>query len=291
MYTLNTSTTALSPAHAGSASNPQLTWGSRPRLYAAARLRGLVEYLSRTLIVLALSAALPAAALAQQRSEPLTNAAVIKLVRAGFKEKTVIAIIHSRVTNFDLNPDRLIELKRNGVTENVILAMLVHDGLSLTDDDDLSDEAFAKRSEKSAPVNQDSQKGDATSIFGSGGSSQTQTRDRGARGANEGNTRTTGSATVRILRPPAEAGGATVKLERIPTLNNDSVIDLVEAGFSEGTIVKRIEKSPVEFDLSPLKLAELRKHRVSEPVIAAMSAAMSDVPPPKTNTPEKSREK
>jgi hypothetical protein len=245
---------------------------------------------SRILIVLALSAVLMSAVVfAQQRAEPLTNASVIKLVRAGFKEKTVIAIIQSRVTNFDLNADRLIELKRNGVTENVILAMLVHDGLSLTDDD-LSDDALAKRSEKSAPVNNDGQKGDATSIFGSGGSSQSQTRDRGARGANEGNIRTTGSATVRILRPPAEPGGATVKLERIPTLNNDSVIDLVEAGFSEGTIVKRIEKSPVEFDLSPLKLAELRKHRVSESVIAAMSAAMSDAPVLKTNPPGKSRE-
>ena len=32
----------------------------------------------------------------QSRETPLTNAAVIKLVRAGFKEKTVIAIIRSR---------------------------------------------------------------------------------------------------------------------------------------------------------------------------------------------------
>ena len=247
------------------------------------------KLLSRTLIVLVLSAAMPAAVLAQQRNEPLTNAAVIKLVRAGFKEKTVIAIIHSRATNFDLNADRLIELKRNGVTENVILAMLVHDGLSLTDDDDLSDDFFVKRSQKSATVN-DSQKANGASIFGSGSSSQSQTRNRGVRGANEGNTQTTGSATVRILRPPAEQGGPTAKLERIPILNNDSVIDLVEAGFSEGTIVKRIEKSPVEFDLSPLKLAELRKHRVSEPIIAAMSAAMSDAPGSRTNAPQKSRE-
>ncbi len=67
-------------------------------------------------------------------------------------------------------------------------------------------------------------------------------------------TLTTGSASVRIIRPPAEAGGAA-KLERTPTLTNDSVVELVEAGFSEGTIVRRIEQSPVEFDLSPAKLA------------------------------------
>ncbi|MBA3247788.1 MAG: hypothetical protein H0T63_06855, partial [Pyrinomonadaceae bacterium] len=59
-------------------------------------------------------------------------------------------------------------------------------------------------------------------------------------------------------------------------LTNDAVVQLVEAGFSEGTIVRRIEQSPVEFDLSETKLAELRRRRVTEPVIAAMKAAMSE---------------
>jgi hypothetical protein len=59
------------------------------------------------------------------------------------------------------------------------------------------------------------------------------------------------------------------------------VIQLVDAGFSEGTIIKRIESSPVEFDLSATKLDELRKRRVSEPIIAAMTSAMSeDAPKP-----------
>ena len=48
-----------------------------------------------------------------------------------------------------------------------------------------------------------------------------------------------------------------MKLEKTPTLNNESVIKLVEAGFSEGTIIKRIEDSPAEFDLSTAKLVEL----------------------------------
>ena len=85
---------------------------------------------------------------------------------------------------------------------------------------------------------------------------------------------TTGSATVRIIRPPAEAG-APLKLDKTPALTNDSIIELVEAGFSEGTIVRRIQQSPVEFDLSPEKLAELRKHRVSDKILAAMKAAPS----------------
>src|SRR5215213_1471945 len=57
-------------------------------------------------------------------STTLTNASVVKLVRAGFKEKTLIAIINARPVSFDLSPDRLIELKKGGVPERVILAML-----------------------------------------------------------------------------------------------------------------------------------------------------------------------
>ncbi|HEX8293805.1 MAG TPA: hypothetical protein VF570_18720, partial [Pyrinomonadaceae bacterium] len=112
-------------------------------------------------------------------------------------------------------------------------------------------------------------------IFGSSGGSSGRTRTRGRDGGGDSDTLTTGSASVRIIRPPAEAGGAA-KLERTPTLTNDSVVELVEAGFSEGTIVRRIEQSPVEFDLSAARLAELRKRRVSEPVINAMRAAMGE---------------
>jgi hypothetical protein len=54
------------------------------------------------------------------------------------------------------------------------------------------------------------------------------------------------------------------------------VIKLVEAGFSEGTIIKRIEDSPAEFDLSSAKIEELRRRRVTEAIIVAMSAAMGD---------------
>jgi hypothetical protein len=68
--------------------------------------------------------------------------------------------------------------------------------------------------------------------------------------------------------------GAAPKLEKTPTLNNEGVIKLVEAGFSEGTIIKRIEESPVDFDLSPGKLDELYKKRVTDAIIAAMATAM-----------------
>jgi hypothetical protein len=226
-------------------------------------------------LTLALLSCLSSPTFAQQsRETPLTNAAVIKLVRAGFKDKTVIAIIRSRPAQFDLSPDRLIELKRGGgVSENIILAMLASDDTAFVADDDWSsdpffnDSASAKRGSKTNDGGMD--------IFGMNGGSNTRTQRRGPDGSSGGDTQTTGSATVRIVRPPVEPGGKP-ELEKTPTMTNDSIVELVEAGFSEGTIIRRIENAPAEFDLSPPKLAELRRRRVSDRIIAAMTAAMGD---------------
>lgn len=220
---------------------------------------------------IALILLLPSLVMAQAPATPMTNSAVIKLVRAGFKDKTVIAIIHSRPNRFDLEPERLIELKRNGVSENIILAMLSQ-GEVLFAGDDFS---FTDPDPTNKRSTDDSGGGD---IFGDRAGTSGETRGRGTSGSNQGSRTTTGSATVRILRPPSEENGAGLKLEKTPTLNNESIIQLVDAGFSEGTIIKRIEGSPVDFDLSEAKIDELRRHRVMEPVIVAMKTAMRDDP-------------
>lgn len=213
--------------------------------------------------------------------DPLTNSAVVKLVKANFKEKTIISIIGSRATRFDLSTERMIELKRAGVSERIILAMLARQqGLDF--DESWNDEAFfnqgndaLKIDKQSDPGANSSNSGNSTDIFGSSGGFKGGTRSKGGNSSSGGDTITTGSATVRILRPPTEAG-AVPKLEKVATLTNDSIVELIEAGFSEGTIIRRIEQSPVEFDLSPEKLAELRKHRVSEKILSAMKTATGD---------------
>jgi hypothetical protein len=221
-----------------------------------------------------------------QQPEVLTNVSVMKLVRAGFREKTVVAIINSRPTRFDLSPERLIELKKGGVSERVILAMLnvgegvLVEGLGDGDWDDDVDSIFGRRASKGGDSGSGNGTGNiggdpgSTNIFGSSGGSRGRTRSRSGSGGSEGETETVGSATVRILRPPAEAGGAPPKLERTPTLTNDSVMELVEAGFTEGTIIRRIEGSPAEYDLRAEKLADLKRRRVSEAIISAMRRAM-----------------
>lgn len=240
-----------------------------------------MRFVLMKVVVLVVAVALTSQAWAQggkQGAETLlTNSAVVKLVRAGFREKTVIAIINMRPVRFDLAPERLIELKKNGVSERVILAMIGRaESVEVSSEEWSDDEGFF-----GGEGGLKNQGGGAspggTDIFGSSGGSKGRVRSRGNNGGVDSDTQTTGSATVRIIRPPAEAGGAAQsKLERTPTMSNDSVVELVEAGFSEGTIIRRIEQSPVEFDLAPLKLAELRKRRVTETVIAAMRAAMGE---------------
>lgn len=216
---------------------------------------------------------------AAANSGPLTNTSVVKLVKAGFKEKTIISIISARPSRFDLSPERMIELKRSGVTEKVILAMLSHqEGMELADDSWSEDPFFnagVDSSRSDATKRQTPGDGASADIFGSSGGLKGETRTRGGTGSTSGDTITTGSATVKILRPPAEAN-APMKLEKTPSLTNASVMELVEAGFSEGTIIRRIEQSPVAFDLSPDQVIELRKHRVSEKILAAMKTATGD---------------
>ena len=233
-------------------------------------------FLSRALIVLALALLTTsvAAGQASDNNAPLTNASIVKLVRAGFKEKTLVSIVASRPPAFDLSPDRMIELKKSGVSERVILAMLARqEGMNV--DETWTDDPFFDQSSNKQKENQKSGSENSTDIFGSSGSGQSRTRSRGGNSSASGDIQTTGSATVRIIRPPSEAGSPP-KLEKTASLTNDSIIELVEAGFTEGTIVRRIERSPVEFDLSPAKLADLSRHHVGEKVLTAMKAAMGD---------------
>ena len=216
----------------------------------------------------------------------LTNTSVVKLVKADLKENTIISIIGSSPTIFELSTERMIELKKSGVSEKIIMAIVARQqGVEF--DENWSDENFFNQGtspnagidridKQNDPTrNPSPAPGNSTDIFGSSGGFHGSTQSKGGNGSAASDTITTGSATVRILRPPSEAG-APLKLEKVATLRNDSIVELIEAGFSEGTIVRRIEQSPVDFDLSPAKIAELRKHRVTDKILSAMKAATGD---------------
>ena len=243
----------------------------------------------KILLATAIAVTSSASILAQTRVSDgtLTNAAIVKLVKAGFSERTLISLIAARPAKFNLSADNMIALKRSNVSEKVILAMVAkQQGEVIGDDDFWSDDLTSRSNDpllSNSGGNPNADGGSSTNIFGSSGGSKGKQRSRGADGSLAEETITTGSATVRIIRPPSEAGpNGTAKLERKPTLTNQGVVDLVEAGFSEGTIIRRIEQSPVEFTLSDTSLADLRKRRVSEKIITAMKAAMGDETPVET---------
>src|SRR5215210_3366229 len=125
---------------------------------------------------------------------PLTNASVVKLVKAGFKEKSVITIIASRPVTFDLSTERLIELKRTGVSERVILAMMARqEGTEFNDaawgDEEFFSQSTAIAKDPTRPGN--SNDGSSAEIFGSSGGSKGSTKTRGGNGSSSGDTVTT----------------------------------------------------------------------------------------------------
>ena len=73
-------------------------------------------------LVAALSLSLPGATSLAQ--EVLTNDSVIQMVKAGLPEAVVIAKIKSTSTKFDLKTDSLVSLKKAGVSDKVLEAMV-----------------------------------------------------------------------------------------------------------------------------------------------------------------------
>ncbi|MGH9934850.1 MAG: hypothetical protein ACREAM_01310, partial [Blastocatellia bacterium] len=77
--------------------------------------------------ILALAGAIAANAQSRpddNRREVLTNEAVINLSRARFKERTIITLIRTSETAFDISTPKLVELKKRGVNEKVINEMI-----------------------------------------------------------------------------------------------------------------------------------------------------------------------
>ncbi len=253
-----------------------------------------MKYLAPLCLAIVLLLGSAAVVAAQSRSEGganevLTNESIINLSRAGFKDRTIIMLIRSSETRFDISTLRLVELKKRGVKEQVITAMIERTNLgtaaqrmtSLRDD-----EFFAKDDDaffngpifKQLPTEKEARRREEEAmIFGSqsGSKSATQSRGTGPNVSGSSQGEVMGSASVRIVRPPSESAGEP-KLQRAAKLDNQGVLEMIQAGFSEGTIVRKIETSQVDFDLSQKALSNLRQNRASERIIRAMTTAMEE---------------
>src|SRR5215467_7371277 len=77
------------------------------------------------LVVVALAASfLTFSSTAGSAQETLTNQSIMEMLKAGLSERVVIAKIRTSPSSFDTSTDALIALKKNGVSEKVIEAMM-----------------------------------------------------------------------------------------------------------------------------------------------------------------------
>jgi hypothetical protein len=78
----------------------------------------------KRLIALALLVLASLALIAQESHGPITNADVLSMTKSGLGEQTIVLAIGRGLTNFDTSPQTLIELKKAGVADGVLNAML-----------------------------------------------------------------------------------------------------------------------------------------------------------------------
>lgn len=79
----------------------------------------------KTTLILALSLILSATLIAQDEHKVLTNADVLNMAKSGMSEKTILLLIQQSQPKFDTSPDALIELKKGGVSDEVLNSMLL----------------------------------------------------------------------------------------------------------------------------------------------------------------------
>lgn len=83
-------------------------------------MRNPVRFL-RLLLALFLFAAVAAA---QQTSAPLTNDDVIKMMKGGLQESTIVSAIAANETSFDVSANGLLALKQAGISDKILDAMV-----------------------------------------------------------------------------------------------------------------------------------------------------------------------
>jgi hypothetical protein len=77
-----------------------------------------------TFLVIACFLTTAAMALPQQAQKPLTNDDVVKMVKGGLPDSTVVSAIQASPVNFDISPDALISLRSAGIAGPVMDAMI-----------------------------------------------------------------------------------------------------------------------------------------------------------------------
>lgn len=218
-----------------------------PRKYSPSILFVLALSLSFGLQVSAQSAAV--ANMSLQTKKPIVNSDVIRLVKNGFADDQVIAVIEASEPKFDVSVDALIELKNAGVSQKLIETILlagrspqVPSAGGSTAGTDAATVPVANSAPPSQPYIQIVRNSDR-SILPPHAPTMIQTNAKGDNMAtiladdsvrNVASTAITSAATTAILAGPGIAaipilGVAGAAISRLPGLRRDPAITLVYA--------------------------------------------------------------
>jgi hypothetical protein len=85
-------------------------------------LKSTVQFVS--ILLFSYSLATASMALPQQAQKPLTNHDVVKMMKGGLPEGTIVSAIQANSTNFNISADALIALQKAGVAQPVMDAMI-----------------------------------------------------------------------------------------------------------------------------------------------------------------------
>jgi hypothetical protein len=80
--------------------------------------------LCKILLLIVVSSVPSGFLIAQETQRTLTNADVVEMFKSGIGEQTIILMIQKGQTKFDTSPEAIIELKKAGVADSVLNAML-----------------------------------------------------------------------------------------------------------------------------------------------------------------------
>ncbi len=102
----------------------KLTGGRDPRSICATPGEGPRKVRMKRILQLLLLVITSIALFAQSAHPPLTNADVLKMVNSGMAEQTIVLLIQNGAAAFDTSPNTLIALKKQGLSDQLLNAMI-----------------------------------------------------------------------------------------------------------------------------------------------------------------------
>jgi hypothetical protein len=110
--------------------------------------------LAAVLLVMSISGLAAGAAAGQDSGVPLRNSDVIQMMKSGLGRRTIVLLIRQSQCNFDTSPQAMMKLKKAGVSDDVLNAMLTAERTTTTSAEATDDALMLKAANAFGPLDQ-----------------------------------------------------------------------------------------------------------------------------------------